>query len=70
MEFCDVPLPAIVANLEGMAFQEGCDRAEVGICLRSHWTLPKAASLARLDYVFTEKILAENWRCGALFLNL
>jgi hypothetical protein len=34
MEFCDVPLSAIVANLEHQPFQEG--GAEVGIRFRAH----------------------------------
>jgi hypothetical protein len=53
-----------------MPFQEGCDRAEVGIYFRARCTLLNSVSLVRLDPVFMEKKPAENWRSGAPFLNL
>jgi hypothetical protein len=46
------------------------DWAEVGVSFRAYRKLLNAVFMTRLDHLFIEKMPAENWRSGALFLEL
>ena len=63
MDFCDVPLPAIVANLGRPPFmKEVFNRAEVLVCDRVHQTLLNAVFMARLDHVLMEEKAGGDFR--------
>src|SRR5271170_684421 len=65
MDFCDVPLPAIVADLVRPPFmKEVFNRAEVLVCDRVHQTLLNAVFMARLDPVLMEEKASGDFRHG------
>ena len=74
MDFCDVPLPAIVADLVRPPFmKEVLNHAEVMAYDWAHQTLLNAVFMARLDHVLMEEKAGRLslWgEFGSLFLYL
>ena len=65
MDFCDVPLRAIVADLVRPPFmKEVFNPAEVLVCDRVHQTLLNAVFMARLDHVLMEERASGDFRHG------
>jgi len=70
-EFLSCPASLIVGNLGAhRSRKKWSDLSEIRVCFRAHRTLLNAVFMTRLDHLLMEKMLAENWRSGAVFLDL